>query len=101
MVSIPGVPSRFEDVDIAGKRLANPCALTLSATHMLRHLGGNAAASHIESAVRETLADPSHQTRDLGGTATLDEITASISEKLGVIPAALIPRGERPRRDRR
>ena len=64
--------------DIAGKRLANPCALVLSASQMLRYLGEVSAASRIESAVRETLADPSHHTHDLGGTATLDDITSAV-----------------------
>ncbi len=69
--------------DIAGKRLANPCALILSASQMLRYLGEDAAANRIESAVRETLADPRHHTRDLGGSATLDDITTSVRDKLG------------------
>ena len=68
--------------DIAGKRLANPCAVMLSAAWMLRHLGEARAAANLERAVHSTLAEPSHHTRDLGGEATLDGITAAIVDQL-------------------
>jgi isocitrate dehydrogenase (NAD+) len=68
--------------DIAGKGLANPCAVTLSAAAMCRHLGEPAAASTIERAVYAALVEPRFHTRDLGGTATLDEITDAIIDRL-------------------
>jgi len=68
--------------DIAGKRLANPSALILSAVEMLRHLGELDAATRIERAVHETLAEPKQRTRDLGGTATLDDITRAIVDRI-------------------
>jgi isocitrate dehydrogenase (NAD+) len=68
--------------DIAGKRLANPCAVILSAAWMLRHLGEDAAAAAVERAVHAALAEPRHRTRDLGGDATLDGITDAIVENL-------------------
>jgi len=64
--------------DIAGKRLANPSAVILSAAEMLRHLGEDRAAHAIVRAVHATLAEPEHRTGDLGGSATLDGITDAI-----------------------
>ena len=68
--------------DIAGKRLANPTALILSAVEMLRHLGEGKAAARVEGAVHAALAEPARRTRDLGGRASLDEFTESVIEQL-------------------
>jgi isocitrate dehydrogenase (NAD+) len=64
--------------DIAGKRVANPVALVLSAAAMLRHLGEADAAANVERAVDTSLADPANRTGDLGGSAGLDAITDAI-----------------------
>jgi isocitrate dehydrogenase (NAD+) len=59
--------------DLAGKLLANPTALLLSAVLMLRHIDENAAADRIVQAVSHVLTEGKVRTRDLGGTAsTLD-----------------------------
>ncbi len=68
--------------DLAGRRLANPTALILSASEMLRHLGEDAAADRVVAAVEAALADPAHRTRDLGGSATLDEYTEAVLRAL-------------------
>lgn len=68
--------------DIAGRNLANPVALILSAVMMLRHLGETDAANRVEQAVLEVLADGRHRTRDLGGTATTTEVTEAIIARL-------------------
>jgi len=68
--------------DIAGRNLANPVALILSAVMMLRHLGETDAANRVEQAVLEVLSDGRHRTRDLGGTATTTEVTEAIIARL-------------------
>lgn len=68
--------------DLAGKRLANPVALILSAALMLRHLGEADAAERVERAVEGALVDPATRTRDLGGSADLDGITDAIVRNL-------------------
>jgi isocitrate dehydrogenase (NAD+) len=68
--------------DLAGKRLANPTAVILSAAMLLRHVGEAAAAAAVERAVAEALADPANRTRDLGGSADLDRATAAVIERL-------------------
>jgi isocitrate dehydrogenase (NAD+) len=63
--------------DIAGKNLANPMALLLSALLMLDHLGEGAAAERIRQALARVLQGDV-RTRDLGGTATTTEFTAAV-----------------------
>lgn len=64
--------------DIAGKNLANPIALVLSAALMLRHLGEAAAADRIVTAVEDVLRDGRVRTRDLGGTAGTTDVRDAI-----------------------
>lgn len=69
--------------DIAGKGLANPSAVILSAAEMLRHLGEDRAAHSVTRAVHAALTDPATRTGDLGGSASLDRITDAIVGHLG------------------
>ncbi len=69
--------------DIAGKGLANPSAVILSATQMLEYLGERDAAARIERAVHATLSEPENRTADLGGKADLARITEAILEHVG------------------
>ncbi len=69
--------------DIAGKRVANPVAIVLSAAELLRHLGEVEAADRVVKAVEGALSDPASRTRDLGGSAGLDAITDAIVEHVG------------------
>jgi isocitrate dehydrogenase (NAD+) len=64
--------------DIAGKNLANPTALILSAVMMLRHIGETAAGDRIEEALNNVLGKREKITRDLGGTATTSEFADAI-----------------------
>jgi isocitrate dehydrogenase (NAD+) len=66
--------------DIAGKGLANPTALLLSALLMLQHLGEDGAADRIRRALYQVLAAAQIRTRDLGGTASTGEFTAAVCQ---------------------
>jgi isocitrate dehydrogenase (NAD+) len=68
--------------DIAGKRLANPTALILSAAALLAHLGLREPAQAIERAVHQAFLDPANRPRDLGGSATTDRVADAICERL-------------------
>lgn len=68
--------------DIAGKDLANPTALLLSAVMMLRHMGMNDKAAQIQKAAFETIKEGKFLTGDLGGKAKCSEYTNAICEKL-------------------
>jgi isocitrate dehydrogenase (NAD+) len=64
--------------DIAGKGVANPTALILSAVLMLRFLDEKAAADRIENAVRALYSRGTVRTGDLGGTATTDQFVDAL-----------------------
>src|SRR3954447_9496705 len=71
--------ARFEPVhgsapDIAGKGLADPVAMILSAVLLLRHLSERAAADAVETAVVGILAKGAVVTPDLGGSASTMEM---------------------------
>jgi isocitrate dehydrogenase (NAD+) len=78
--------SIFESVhgtapDLAGKDLANPTALLLSAVMMLRHMGLNEHATKVEEAVLKTIAT-GPRTGDLGGKATNSQFTDAVIANL-------------------
>ncbi len=68
--NIGGSAAIFEAVhgsapDIAGKNLANPAAILLAGTMMLRHLGDLERASKIERALEAVIREGKQVTRDL------------------------------------
>jgi len=68
--------------DIAGRDLANPTALLLSAVLMLRHIGEHAAAERVMAALSAVLTDGQVRTRDLGGTAGTSAFADAICARL-------------------
>jgi isocitrate dehydrogenase (NAD+) len=68
--------------DLAGKGVANPTALVLSAELMLRHLGERKAADRVRRAVESVLLAGEKVTPDLGGNATTAEMTDAIASSL-------------------
>jgi isocitrate dehydrogenase (NAD+) len=68
--------------DIAGKNIANPTALLLSAILMLRHIDEDAAANRIMDALGRVLTAASVRTRDLGGTATTFEFGDAVCKEI-------------------
>lgn len=64
--------------DIAGKGLANPCALLLGAVQMLEHLGEVSSAKRLKQAIVDTMNDKDHLTPDLGGSGTTQTFAAAI-----------------------
>src|SRR5262249_36959975 len=69
--------------DIAGKGVANPTALLLSAVLMLRHIGEDAAADRVMRALGAVLTAGRVRTRDLGGTASTAEFADSVCREIG------------------
>lgn len=70
--------------DIAGKGLANPTSLLLSATMMLRsrHIDDFNNADRIEIAILKTIKEGKFVTGDLGGKASTTEFTDAIISNL-------------------
>jgi isocitrate dehydrogenase (NAD+) len=68
--------------DIAGKNLANPIAITLSAALLLKYIGKGREARSIENAISRVLIKGEVLTRDMGGHATTTEMRDAIIEEL-------------------
>jgi isocitrate dehydrogenase (NAD+) len=68
--------------DIAGKGIANPCALLLAACQMLGHLGLEEQAQRLRAAIRATLAAKDRVTPDLGGDGTTDSFADAVVERV-------------------
>lgn len=64
--------------DIMGTSKANPTAMILSATMMLRHLGLDYQANKIAESVFRVIKEGRVRTSDMGGTATTQQFTAAI-----------------------
>ena len=64
--------------DIAGKGIANPTALLLSAVMMLRHMGEQAIADRIQAAVEKVYIEGKWTTKDVGGNATTAEFAKAV-----------------------
>jgi tartrate dehydrogenase/decarboxylase/D-malate dehydrogenase len=65
--------------DIAGRGIANPIAMVLSAAMLLDHIGQAVAGNRIREGVSALLSEGTHLTPDMGGTAT----TAELAQRIG------------------
>jgi len=68
--------------DIAGKQIANPTALLLSAVLMLRHIDEGTAADRVMQALGSVLTDGVVRTRDLGGTASTGAFADAVARAI-------------------
>ncbi|HZL35736.1 MAG TPA: isocitrate/isopropylmalate family dehydrogenase [Tepidisphaeraceae bacterium] len=68
--------------DIAGKGIANPLALIVSATMMLNYLHEEAIARKVREAYEAVLVEGKTLTRDLGGKAGTNEFADAVIGKL-------------------
>ncbi|MGE0039719.1 MAG: isocitrate dehydrogenase (NAD(+)) [Vicinamibacterales bacterium] len=68
--------------DIAGRDMANPTALLLSSLLMLQHIGEEAMASRIRTALWSVLSAGRVRTPDLGGTAGTRAFADALCEEL-------------------
>jgi isocitrate dehydrogenase (NAD+) len=68
--------------DIAGKGIANPCALLLAAGQMLDHLGQPQQATRLRNAIVATLEAKDSLTPDLGGEGNTLSFAKAIASRL-------------------
>ena len=68
--------------DLAGKGLANPTGLLLSACLMLDHVGQGEVGRRIRTAIDQVVQSGTARTRDLGGTATTRAYTEALCRAL-------------------
>ncbi len=69
--------------DIAGKGIANPVALLLSACMMLDHVGRGDLGAKVRGAVDRVLLEDQVRTGDLGGKATTRQFADAVIRRLG------------------
>ena len=67
---------------IAGKNMANPTAMLLSAVLMFQHLGETEKAALIASAVEKVYANGKLRTADLGGDSSTSQFTDAVVQHL-------------------
>lgn len=68
--------------DIAGKGIANPIAMMLSAVMMLRYIGEVEAADKFDAAILKVLTEANVLTGDLGGNASTMEVAHAVKNYL-------------------
>jgi isocitrate dehydrogenase (NAD+) len=68
--------------DIAGKNIANPTAMILSAIQMLRYLGQSVIADRAMAAVHKIYRSGKRLTKDLGGSTSTSEFTQCLIGEL-------------------
>ncbi|KAK0100241.1 isocitrate dehydrogenase (NAD(+)) idh1 [Cadophora gregata f. sp. sojae] len=73
---------RHVGLDIKGKDQANPTAMILSGSMLLRHLGLDEHANRISKAVYDVIADGNVRTRDMGGESTTHQFTRAVLDKM-------------------
>ena len=64
--------------DIAGKGIANPTALMLSAVMMLRHLGEEEAALRLQNGIEAVYREAKCLTSDVGGSCSTSQFTDAV-----------------------
>jgi len=69
--------------DIAGKGVANPTGLILSACLMLEHIGQAATAERVRDAIDAVVLGGTARTADMGGAASTREFTDALVRALG------------------
>ncbi|KAF5390684.1 hypothetical protein D9757_002724 [Collybiopsis confluens] len=68
--------------DIMGTNRANPTAMILSATMMLRHLGLDNLANSIATATFDVIDSGKVRTADMGGSATTSDFTSAVIKNI-------------------
>jgi isocitrate dehydrogenase (NAD+) len=68
--------------DIAGRGIANPTAMMLSAVMMLTHLREPEAATRLQAAIEAVYAGKKNTTPDVGGTAGTEQFTDAVISAL-------------------
>jgi isocitrate dehydrogenase (NAD+) len=68
--------------DIAGQKIANPCALLLASAQMLSHLRMQERAGRLHAAITASIAAADRTTPDLGGSGNTETFTDAIIERI-------------------
>jgi isocitrate dehydrogenase (NAD+) len=66
----------------AGRNIANPTAMLLSASNMLRHLNLVSYADCIDHAIFKVIKGGKHRTQDIGGHSTQSDFFKAVLNNL-------------------
>merc|ERR1712071_59561 len=80
-----GPAARYTYMSGAGKDIANPTAMFMSAGNMLAHIGYKNHGDSIKKAVRKVIKTGKYRTKDLGGQESLTEFTTQVMANLGPV----------------
>ncbi|KAI8130985.1 mitochondrial, Isocitrate dehydrogenase [NAD] subunit beta [Lucilia cuprina] len=72
----PGARHTFAEA--VGKNIANPTAMFLCGTKMLRHINLPSYSERIQSALLRVLSDGKVKTKDVGGQSTTQDFTRAV-----------------------
>jgi 3-isopropylmalate dehydrogenase len=67
---------------MAGKGIANPIAMLLSAVMMLNYLGEKESADILDKAILDVLTERKYLTKDLGGKSSTMEMAEAVANKI-------------------
>lgn len=73
---------RHVGLDIEGRNTANPTAMILSASMMLRHLGLQKFADNISAATYAVLKEGKVRTPDIGGSSSTSDVTRAVLDTM-------------------
>lgn len=73
---------RHVGLDLKGRNEANPAAMILSSSMMLRHLGLDNHADRVSKATYDVIASGVARTKDLGGNASTTDFTKAVLNRL-------------------
>ncbi|NWR40059.1 IDH3B dehydrogenase, partial [Tachuris rubrigastra] len=82
LVGGAGVGARHPFAQAVGRNIANPTAMLLSASNMLRHLNLEYHSNLISDAVKKVIKGGKVRTRDLGGYSTTSDFVKSVIDNL-------------------
>ena len=74
--------ARHSGLELAFQNVANPTAMLLSSTSLLRHLGLHSYADMIETAIYTTIDKTQVRTKDIGGKASTSSFVQAIISNL-------------------
>ncbi|XP_038600445.1 isocitrate dehydrogenase [NAD] subunit beta, mitochondrial isoform X1 [Tachyglossus aculeatus] len=78
--------ARHPFAQAVGRNIANPTAMLLSATNMLRHLNLEYHSNLISDAVKKVIKVGKVRTTDMGGYATAQDFTQAVVASLPLLP---------------
>jgi len=68
--------------DIAGRGIANPCALLLAAAQMLEHMEKHEKERRLRVAIGDAIREGDRTTPDLGGQGTTESFADAVCERV-------------------